>query len=107
MQALHTADPDALYEFDFYDYYSGGWGWVTLDDVNIRFDLVLLPDNRLIKRGSGTVTVSGDNTYHGETAIESGIFVASSDTALDAITAGTVIADGATLKLPDEKVTAY
>ncbi|MCL4204010.1 MAG: autotransporter-associated beta strand repeat-containing protein, partial [Pirellulaceae bacterium] len=99
LQALHSADPDSLYTFDFYDYYSGGWGWVTLDDVSIPFDLTLVPDNRLIKRGTGTVTVSGDNSYNGETVIESGMLVAGSDTALGATIAGTVVADGATLKL--------
>ncbi len=55
---------------------------------------------KLVKGGSSTLTLSGANTYNGLTNIlTGGILNISNDAGLGATTAGTVVADGATLQL--------
>jgi autotransporter-associated beta strand protein len=75
---LASLDPDAVYVFDFFDTYDGGWGWVDVDNVSIPGnEVVSIPvDNRLIKRGTGTLRLNGANTYDGGTTVESGLLLA-------------------------------
>ena len=44
--------------------------------------VAVAPDNNVIKTGTGTVTLSGDNTYDGQTRIQAGTLVAGHDRAL-------------------------
>jgi fibronectin-binding autotransporter adhesin len=53
----------------------------------------------LVKQGTGTLTLSGNNTYTGLTTINSGTIVAASSTALGGSTYGNTIATGAALQL--------
>jgi len=53
----------------------------------------------LVKQGTGTLTLSGANTYAGVTTINAGAIVAASNTALGAATSGNTIASGAALQL--------
>lgn len=67
-----------------------------------------LPDlslsNDVIKSGNGSLTLSGDNTYRGETTIEEGTVVAASNTALGSTDGGTTVLDGAVLALDNTLV---
>jgi fibronectin-binding autotransporter adhesin len=60
----------------------------------------------VIKQGDGVWMLSGTNTYSGTTTISDGILEVGSDTALGAVTGATVIASGATLRLPGGITTA-
>ena len=60
--------------------------------------------NDVMKLGTGTATLAGDNTYNGETTVMEGTLAAASDTALGATTAGTVVLDGATLALDNTNI---
>jgi autotransporter-associated beta strand protein len=51
----------------------------------------------LTNNGSGVVTIGGANTYEGTVMIAQGTLRAGSGTALGDITAGTIVANGATL----------
>ncbi|HPM85164.1 MAG TPA: autotransporter-associated beta strand repeat-containing protein, partial [Candidatus Anammoximicrobium sp.] len=56
-------------------------------------------DTSVRKEGSGTLTLSGDNSHDGATMIEDGTLIAASDNALGFPGAGTTVQDGATLAL--------
>jgi autotransporter-associated beta strand protein len=75
---LALLDQNALYTLDFFDYYDGGWGWVSVDDVVIPgLKVDALPvDNRVVKRGTGTLILAGENTYDGGTQVEAGRLLA-------------------------------
>ncbi|WP_404366091.1 autotransporter-associated beta strand repeat-containing protein [Sphingomonas sp. MMS24-J45] len=53
----------------------------------------------LVQRGTGTLTLSGENTYSGLTTVERGTLVAASNGALGSSAGGTVVQDGATLAI--------
>ncbi|MEE3221074.1 MAG: LamG-like jellyroll fold domain-containing protein, partial [Planctomycetota bacterium] len=53
----------------------------------------------LMKSGSGTVTLAGNNNYDGEATVMAGVLVAASDTALGTDDGNTTVASGATLRL--------
>jgi autotransporter-associated beta strand protein len=55
--------------------------------------------NQLTKTGTGTTTLSGNNTYLGLTTVSQGTLIAASPTALGTTTNGTVVASGGTLGL--------
>lgn len=54
---------------------------------------------KLTKQGSGTLTLSGDNTYSGTTTVSAGKLVLQHTNALGSISANTTVAAGATLQL--------
>jgi autotransporter-associated beta strand protein len=55
--------------------------------------------NTVTQSGGGTLTLSGNNTYIGQTAVSQGTLVAASVSALGSTGAGTSVAAGATLAL--------
>ena len=55
---------------------------------------------RVIKRGTGTQTLSGANTYTGLTTVSTGTLVANNASALGTTALGTIVSSGATLALP-------
>ena len=55
---------------------------------------IVTPENALVKSGAGTLTLSGANTYNGETTINEGVLVANHSSALGTTDAGTVVASG-------------
>ena len=64
------------------------------------FSGIIGPGNiSLVKIGSGTLTLGGNNTYEGITSIESGIVNIRHANALGATTSGTIVANGAQLQL--------
>ncbi len=54
---------------------------------------------KIVQRGTGTLTLSGANTYSGLTTVEKGTLVAASNGALGSSAGGTVVEDGATLAI--------
>ena len=61
-------------------------------------------DNSVAKLGSGTATLSGDNSYSGATTVRQGTLVAASNTALGDTAGNTVVEGGATLALDNSIV---
>ena len=53
----------------------------------------------LVKEGTGTLTLNGNNTYTDETQVRSGTLVVTSATALGTTDSGTTVSNGATLGL--------
>jgi autotransporter-associated beta strand protein len=75
---LALLNQSVTYTFDFFDSYDGAWGWVDVDDVSIpgvRMDLTSA-ENRIVKRGSGTLTLGGLLTHDGGTQVEAGLVLA-------------------------------
>ena len=60
----------------------------------------------LIKQGSGTLTLSGANTYSGTTTISAGTIKVANDAGLGSTLGGTTVASGATLDLQNVAVGA-
>lgn len=58
-----------------------------------------LPSSPLTKTGAGTITLSGNNTYRGQTNVNQGVLKIAQDNALGTADAGTVVANGAALHL--------
>lgn len=63
------------------------------------------PNGGIVKTGSGIVTLTGNNTYTGATQIHAGTLAISHANALGAATAGTSVANSATLALADNITT--
>ena len=78
-------------------------GTFTLGDAsNTTFSGVLGDSGgygTLVKQGTGTLTLTGANTYNGVTTFNAGAIIAASNTALGAATYGNTIASGAALQL--------
>jgi autotransporter-associated beta strand protein len=85
-------------------WYEGGGGagmqvsWAQTTGVNPfarrnieprAFQTLVSANNSVIKNGIGTLTLAGNNSYNGETAINQGLLIAASDQALGAVPAGT------------------
>src|SRR5262249_47321540 len=66
---------------------TGGFFTETIGDNGVGFGLT--------KRGPGTLVLSGDNTYSGETVLDEGTLVDGSDTAFGT---GTLVLNGGTLQ---------
>ncbi len=66
---------------------------------SIDGDYAVTFSNDLTKTGTGTVTLTANNTFTGDVTITAGTLVAASDTALGTIDAGTTVTSGATLAL--------
>ncbi|NCW10239.1 MAG: hypothetical protein EBW40_10970, partial [Gammaproteobacteria bacterium] len=62
---------------------------------------VISGDGNLIKVGTGTITLTGANTYTGTTLISAGVLRAQNDTALGTTAGGTTVANNAALELND------
>jgi autotransporter-associated beta strand protein len=60
----------------------------------------------IIKQGSGTLTLSGTNTYTGTTTVNAGTLAITNASALGTTAAGTIIASGATLDIRNISVGA-
>ena len=58
----------------------------------------------LAKAGTGTLTLSGANTYSGLTTVAAGTLVIGSNTALGSTAAGTIVQNGAALVLSGERI---
>ncbi|WP_254508229.1 autotransporter-associated beta strand repeat-containing protein [Anatilimnocola floriformis] len=56
-----------------------------------------LPTNSVVKTGTGTVSLLGNNTYNGLTTVNAGTLIAGNNGALGLNNAGTVVNDGSTL----------
>ncbi|MBR2572787.1 MAG: autotransporter-associated beta strand repeat-containing protein [Loktanella sp.] len=67
------------------------------DDVTVSN--VISGTGNLFKQGTGILTLSGENTYSGTTAIDAGTLRVTHADALGTNAGGTVVADGATLEL--------
>jgi len=79
-----------------------GGPFTTIGDTNTTFSGVIADDGgygTFVKQGTGTLTLSGNNTYTGVTNITSGAIVAGSSTALGSSTWGNTISSGAALHL--------
>jgi len=65
------------------------------------FKFTLTADNKLIKNGSGTVTLNAANTYTGTTTINNGTLVVTNAASLGAtgVGSGTVVTSGGTLQI--------
>lgn len=55
--------------------------------------------SQLVKRGTGTLALAGNNSFRGTTAIDQGVVVAMSSTSFGATSSGTIIADQAQMQL--------
>ncbi|MCV2875243.1 autotransporter-associated beta strand repeat-containing protein [Rhodobacteraceae bacterium XHP0102] len=73
---------------------------LTLGDATDRiFSGVLSNTGGITKQGSGTLTLSGANTYAGATTVSAGTLRITNSSALGTTAGGTVVASGATLEI--------
>ena len=68
--------------------------WNARNGLGVR-----VADNRLIKTGTGTLTLANNNSYSGATAVYSGVLVAAHPNALGTTAVGTSVLNGGTLAL--------
>jgi fibronectin-binding autotransporter adhesin len=71
----------------------------SINNLSSSFGGVISGSGALTKAGTGTVTLSGANTYTGLTTVNAGILNIQSGSALGGTTTGTTVSDGATLQL--------
>ncbi|NDE48406.1 MAG: filamentous hemagglutinin, partial [Actinobacteria bacterium] len=77
-----------------------GGGTINTDSgTTLAYGGIIAGSNALTKLGSGTLTLSGSNTYTGLTTISAGALRASNDTALGTTAGGVTVANGAALEL--------
>ena len=72
---------------------------VTTTSSDSDISGVISTDTIVTKAGAGTLTLSGTNTYTGQTNINAGTLAVTVNDALGTNAAGTIIASGATLDL--------
>jgi autotransporter-associated beta strand protein len=58
-----------------------------------------IANNALVKNGTGTVTLNGNNTFNGTTTVNGGTLIAANNNSLGTTAAGTTVNSGATLGL--------
>ncbi len=74
---------------------------LTVDNASTAYTFggTLIGNLALIKAGAGTLTLSGDNSYAGQTRVDAGVLRIEHPDALGNTAAGTVVADGAALEV--------
>ncbi len=80
--------------------WDAGWTWNINGSGSLTISSAIsggYADNN--KNGTGTLILSGNNTFSGNTNINAGTLIAASDTALGSATYGNTVASGATLGL--------
>lgn len=80
--------------------WDAGWTWNINGSGSLAISSAIsggYADNN--KNGTGTLILSGNNTYSGNTNINAGTLIAASNTALGSATYGNTVASGATLGL--------
>jgi autotransporter-associated beta strand protein len=77
----------------------GGSDGATITNSGSSTILSVVSGTKLTKSGTGTLILSGNNTYTGETIISAGTLAITSNNALGTNAAGTTIASGGTLDL--------
>jgi fibronectin-binding autotransporter adhesin len=77
-----------------------GGNWATISPTTFPNTFRILPTvgNAVAKTGTGTATLSGNNTYTGPTTISGGTLAAASNTALGPVAGGTTVKSGGTLQ---------
>lgn len=76
----------------------------TAGTTTTAFSGVLAGTGNLTKGGTGTLTLSGANSYTGATQVNAGTLIAANATALGGTATGTTVASGATLRVSNAAV---
>lgn len=72
---------------------------IPYTELYLRITSQLTQDNSVTKKGAGTLTLTGANSYAGQTAVAGGTLVAANNSALGTSAAGVLVSSGATLGL--------
>lgn len=72
---------------------------ISNDDASSAITGVLSNLSAFTKNGTGTMTLSGNNTFNGNVVVNAGTLVASHANALGSVAGGTTIASGSTLNI--------
>ncbi|ADB17731.1 autotransporter-associated beta strand repeat protein [Pirellula staleyi DSM 6068] len=72
---------------------------LAYSEVSIRTSTQITVDSGVTKTGTGSLTLSGSNTYTGTTVVNQGTLIASDSSALGTAAAGTEVNEGGTLAL--------
>ncbi len=78
-----------------------GGNWVTINATNYptTFQTLTVANNEVVKTGTGTTTLAGNNAYNKQTTVQQGTLIAAHNNALGSTAAGTVVESGGTLGL--------